>query len=66
VLEASSNFISWRRHGRVSFSFNSKITTVTFLTCCSPVLFLCCCPSSTARWPACRGTKRFRWHFSSP
>lgn len=32
LLEASSNFISWRRHGRVSFSLYSKITTVTFLT----------------------------------
>lgn len=31
LLEASSNFISWRKRGRISFSLYSKITTVTFL-----------------------------------
>ncbi|MFX4262395.1 TrkH family potassium uptake protein [Pelotomaculum propionicicum] len=31
LLEASSNFISWRRRGRISFSLYSKISTVTFL-----------------------------------
>lgn len=30
LLEASSNFISWRKRGRISFSLYTKITTATF------------------------------------